>query len=100
MKPLSFIICFSALSFCAMAQEISLQPKQIQSQGSVNYTVPKKTILNGEHTVYNAAHQISKEGFFTDNNLINGKMYIYNEDGTLKHVEHYKNGQLTGTTPQ
>gem|GEM_PF-4093642 len=64
-----------------------------------NILVHLKTILNGEHTAYNAAHQISKQGFFADNNLINSKMYIYNEDDTLKHVEHYKNSGLTGTTP-
>lgn len=55
-------------------------------------------VLNGKHTLYNKNKQVSKDGIFKDNRLIDGKAYFYNNNGILDHVSVYKNGIYVGDT--
>lgn len=55
-------------------------------------------VLNGKHTVYNKNKQVTKDGIFKDNRLMDGKAYIYNENGILERVSVYKNGMYAGDT--
>lgn len=54
------------------------------------------TVLNGYYVLYNKNRQKTKDGDFKDNRLINGKNYIYDDNGILKRIEIYKNGGYAG----
>lgn len=54
---------------------------------------------NGTHKLYNSDKQISKDGFFKNYLLINGKAYKYDENGILINIELYKNGRYIGDVP-
>ncbi|MBP7808815.1 MAG: toxin-antitoxin system YwqK family antitoxin [Bacteroidia bacterium] len=56
------------------------------------------TILNGKHTLYNKNKQVSKDGIFKDNRLMDGKAYFYKDNGSIDHVSVYKNGVYVGDT--
>ena len=56
------------------------------------------TVLNGQYTLYNRNKQISKDGIFKDNRLIDGKSYIYDENGILQRVAVFKAGVYVGDT--
>ncbi len=56
-------------------------------------------ILNGDHITYNKNKQITKDGFFKDNRLIDGKAYIYDENGILQRISVYRNGLYVGDAP-
>ena len=54
--------------------------------------------FNGEGywKLFNANRQISKDGVFSKNKLIDGKVYTYNKDGILTRVAIYKDGKYYG----
>ena len=54
------------------------------------------TVLNGYYVLYNRNKQKTKDGTFQDNRLMEGKNYIYNENGILMRIEVYKNGAYVG----
>ena len=54
---------------------------------------------NGKHKLYNKSLQISKDGDFVNNKLIDGKWYRYNRDGILQSIEVYKDGVHVGDAP-
>ncbi|MBL4657273.1 MAG: toxin-antitoxin system YwqK family antitoxin [Flavobacteriales bacterium] len=54
---------------------------------------------NGEHKLYNRDRQLSKDGNFVDNKLVDGKWYRYNTDGILQKIQVYKNGAYVGDAP-
>lgn len=54
------------------------------------------TGLNDFQTLYNSNGQKSKEGFFVNNTLSNGKTYLYDSSGKLMKVVLYKNGMFAG----
>ncbi|MBC7865013.1 MAG: hypothetical protein IAF38_18710 [Bacteroidia bacterium] len=56
------------------------------------------TILNGYHTTY-LYKQISKQGTFKDNLLMDGKAYLYDRDGKLQRIAVYKEGKYVGDAP-
>lgn len=56
-------------------------------------------ILNGQHITYNKQKLITKDGVFKDNRLIDGKSYIYDENGILQRISIYKNGLYIGDAP-
>ena len=51
---------------------------------------------NGLHKLFNRNKQVSKDGMFKNNKLIDGKWYRYNPDGILLRIEVYKNGAYIG----
>jgi antitoxin component YwqK of YwqJK toxin-antitoxin module len=55
-------------------------------------------VFNGEGywKLYNANKQVSKDGTFSKNRLIDGKVYNYNSDGILTRVAVYKGGKYVG----
>ncbi|MGZ3899989.1 MAG: toxin-antitoxin system YwqK family antitoxin [Bacteroidia bacterium] len=53
-------------------------------------------VLNGQHTLYDKNKHVTKDGVFKDNRLIDGKAYIYNDNGILTRVAIYKNGVYAG----
>ena len=65
-----------------------------------NEAVAKKgpIVLNGQYTLYNKSKQITKDGIFKDNRLMEGKAYIYDENGILTRVSVYKGGIYVGDT--
>lgn len=63
---------------------------------SANSNAPM--VLNGKHTLFNKNKQVSKDGVFKDNRLMDGKAYFYNENGILERVSVYKNGVYVGDT--
>lgn len=56
-------------------------------------------VLNGQHTLYNRNKQITKDGVFKDNRLMEGKAYIYDDNGILQRVSVYKGGSYVGDAP-
>jgi len=54
---------------------------------------------NGPHKLYNRNRQISKDGVFKNNKLMDGKWYRYTKDGILESIEVYKNGAYVGEAP-
>lgn len=55
---------------------------------------PTLHIPNGFHELYNDNNQITKKGYFEGGKLYNGSQHIYKKDGTLSHIEIYKEGNL------
>lgn len=55
-------------------------------------------ILNGQHTLYNRNKQITKDGFFKDSRLMDGKAFLYDDNGILTRIAVYKNGVYVGDT--
>jgi antitoxin component YwqK of YwqJK toxin-antitoxin module len=55
-------------------------------------------VFNGEGywKLYNGNKQVSKDGTFSKNRLIDGKVYNYNADGILTRVAVYKGGKYVG----
>ena len=54
------------------------------------------TTLNGPNVLYNRNRQKTKDGIFKDNRLMDGKNYIYDDNGILQRIEVYKNGAYAG----
>lgn len=52
-----------------------------------------KFTLSGYQTTYNKNRQITKEGYFDNSRLINGKAYIYDDQGQLLRIAIYKEGE-------
>ena len=77
------------------APKIVLKPDE-----KPNEAVGKKgpIILNGQYTLYNKSKQITKDGVFKENRLMDGKAFIYDENGILTRVSVYKGGVYVGDT--
>lgn len=56
-------------------------------------------VLNGKQTLYNKNKQVTKDGIFKDNRFMEGKAYIYNDNGILTQVAVYKGGIYVGDAP-
>lgn len=54
---------------------------------------------NGEHTMYNENKQISKVGMFKNYRLMEGKLYLYDENGILTRIKRFKQGRFIGDAP-
>jgi antitoxin component YwqK of YwqJK toxin-antitoxin module len=50
----------------------------------------------GYFKLYNKDRQISKDGMFHQNRLMDGKSYIYNSNGILIRIALYKDGKYVG----
>ncbi|MBK7311018.1 MAG: hypothetical protein IPI93_09550 [Sphingobacteriaceae bacterium] len=46
--------------------------------------------------MYNKNKQVSKNGKFKDNRLMEGKAYIYDDNGLLNRIAIYKDGIYVG----
>lgn len=55
-------------------------------------------VFNGEGywKLYNTNKQVSKDGVFSKNRLMDGKVYSYNSDGILTRIAVYKGGKYIG----
>ena len=49
---------------------------------------------NGEYKIYNKEKKILKDGTFKAYRLMDGQVYIYNDDGILLKIETYINGEF------
>ena len=56
------------------------------------------SLLNGYYVLFNRGHQKTKDGVFKDNRFMDGKNYIYNQNGQLATIEVYKDGFFVGTS--
>lgn len=59
----------------------------------------KPMVLNGKHILYNKNRQVSKDGIFKDNRLMEGKAYIYDDNGILTRIAIFKGGIYVGDAP-
>jgi antitoxin component YwqK of YwqJK toxin-antitoxin module len=73
---------------------------EVKADEKPNEAVAKKgpIILNGQYTLYNKNKQVTKDGVFKDNRLMDGKAFIYDENGILTRVSVYKGGIYVGDT--
>ena len=55
-------------------------------------------VLNGPFVLYNKNKQVTKDGVFKDSRFMEGKAYIYDENGILQRIAVYKNGIYVGDT--
>ncbi len=78
------------------APKIVLKPDE-KPNGAVASKGPM--VLNGPNIIYNKNKQITKDGNFKDNRMMEGKAYIYDDNGILQRVSVYKNGIYVGDTP-
>lgn len=64
----------------------------------VNEKVNSGIPFNGEGQwkLYNKNRQVSKDGIFHKNRLMDGKVYIYNSNGILTRIALYKGGKYIG----
>jgi antitoxin component YwqK of YwqJK toxin-antitoxin module len=53
-------------------------------------------ITNGQHIFYSADKSVATEGTFKKGRFIEGKRYLYNDDGILTRVAVYKNSVYIG----
>jgi len=61
--------------------------------------VDLKTITGSGITIYNKNRQKSKSGDFVNGKLINGKVYIYTDNGILTRVALFEAGVYKGDSP-
>jgi antitoxin component YwqK of YwqJK toxin-antitoxin module len=54
---------------------------------------------DGKYKMYNADRQISKDGLFQAYRFMEGKQYIYNDNGILTQVKLFKDGRYIGDAP-
>jgi antitoxin component YwqK of YwqJK toxin-antitoxin module len=54
---------------------------------------------NGYHKMYNQNKQLSKDGYFKNYRLMDGKWYKYDENGILINIEKYEKGRYVGDVP-
>jgi antitoxin component YwqK of YwqJK toxin-antitoxin module len=57
------------------------------------------SLITGKATIYNKNRQKSKSGDFVNGKLINGKVYMYTENGILTRVLLYENGAYKADSP-
>jgi antitoxin component YwqK of YwqJK toxin-antitoxin module len=57
-------------------------------------------VLNGQYILYNKNKQISKDGIFKENRFMEGKAYIYNENGILVRIAVYTRMGFTWEMPK
>jgi antitoxin component YwqK of YwqJK toxin-antitoxin module len=74
----------------------NLEPKLTLKPDEKPLDATKTSILNGKYVLYNTNKQVTKDGTFNNNRLMEGKAYIYNENGILTRVVIYKNGLYVG----
>jgi antitoxin component YwqK of YwqJK toxin-antitoxin module len=55
--------------------------------------------ITGKATIYNKNRQKSKSGDFVNGKLINGKVYIYSENGILTRIALFESGVYKGDSP-
>jgi antitoxin component YwqK of YwqJK toxin-antitoxin module len=78
------------------APKITVTKDEAPNEAAKKGTGP--LVLNGQHTLYNKNKQITKDGKFENNRFMEGKAYIYDENGILTRVAVYKNGVYVGDT--
>jgi antitoxin component YwqK of YwqJK toxin-antitoxin module len=55
--------------------------------------------INGPATIYNKNRQKSKSGTFKNGKLIDGKVYIYSDNGILQRIVLFEGGVYKGDSP-
>lgn len=81
------------------APAVKVREDERPNEAAVTKTAAKgPMVLNGPYKLYNKNKQITKDGVFKDNRLIDGKNYIYDENGILLRVAVYKDGIYVGDT--
>jgi antitoxin component YwqK of YwqJK toxin-antitoxin module len=55
--------------------------------------------LNGHHVLYDKQRRVSKDGEFVNNVLVEGKSFIYDENGILIRIAYFKDGSYAGDIP-
>lgn len=81
------------------AEELKKAPIEIVKVDKTEKVNSGSFTGEGHHKMYNGNRQISKDGFFKEYRLMDGKWYIYNGDGILKQIKQFKDGRYIGDTP-
>jgi antitoxin component YwqK of YwqJK toxin-antitoxin module len=81
------------------APPVKVTPDEKPNEAAMKAAASKgPLLLNGQHTLYNKNKQLSKDGIFKDNTFMEGKAYIYDDNGILKRIAVYRNGRYVGDT--
>jgi antitoxin component YwqK of YwqJK toxin-antitoxin module len=78
------------------AEKIKEEPKLVVKADEKPLGTSAPTILNGKHTLYDKNKHVTKDGLFENNTFMEGKAYIYNDNGILTRVLIYKAGKYVG----
>ena len=76
--------------------EEKVVPPPIIPQKTEKDNLGKQFTGEGYWKLYNMNKQVSKEGTFRRSMLMDGKSYIYNDDGILMRIAVYKEGRYVG----
>ena len=68
----------------------------VVDQKTEQVNIGKPFTGEGYFKLYNKDKQVSKDGTFHQNKLMEGKSYIYNSNGILIRIALYKNGKYVG----
>jgi antitoxin component YwqK of YwqJK toxin-antitoxin module len=55
--------------------------------------------LNGHHVLYDKQRRVSKDGEFVNNVLVEGKSFVYDDNGILIRIAYFKEGSYAGDLP-
>jgi antitoxin component YwqK of YwqJK toxin-antitoxin module len=81
------------------APVIKVKDDERPNEAAVSKTAARgPMVLNGQYTLYNKNKQITKDGIFKENRFMEGKAYIYDDNGILSRVAVYKGGVYVGDT--
>lgn len=81
------------------AEELKKSPIEIVKVNETEKVNSGSFTGDGIHKMYSINRQISKDGFFKEYRLMDGKWYIYNSDGILKQIKQFKDGRYIGDAP-
>lgn len=81
------------------AEELKKAPVEIVKVGDDEKVNIGDFTGDGQHKVYNANAQISKDGFFKEYRLMEGMWYKYDGNGILTRIKKYKAGRYIGDAP-
>ena len=81
------------------AEEVKNRPVEVVTVDETDNVNSGNFDGDGQHKVYNANHQISKDGVFKDYRLMDGLWYKYDGNGILFKIKKFQNGRYIGDAP-
>ncbi len=81
------------------APVVKVLPEEKPNEAALPEGKKLPSVLNGKYVLYNRNRQVTKDGIFKDNRFMEGKAYIYNDNGILQRIALYRNGLYVGDEP-
>jgi len=79
-----------------ITEKVEIAAPPVIAQKNEKDNLGKQFNGEGYWKLYNANKQVSKDGTFSKNRLMDGKVYYYSPDGILTRVAVYKDGKYVG----